>query len=650
MHLLQTLKSDDMKFKTLLITPLFIFCVFGVMAQYQVGHQSFAFDDTSRSNRNVWGEVYYPADVAGDNVAISEGEFPLIVFGHGFLVTWTEYSVWWKELTAQGYIVAFPRTEGNISPNHATFAEDMSFIIDEYMAENNDTASPFYQHFSGKNAIMGHSMGGGSSYLSAGTYNANIETVVSMAAANTNPSSIDAAANITVPVLTIAGADDCVVQNGGKPLDIYNGLTNTSYKAYVEILGASHCNFGINSFFSSCGIGEFCSASIDKAEQHNQMFLSAIPWLDYMLKGDCNAWTTFQNHLTTSAAHTYQEAGALPLPTIELTASSYFCSNTSVTLTADLTGNYCDIEWSKDGNLIPGASNTTLTATSEGNYTATAINADGNTVTTDIELYKYQLLSHDNFETGYGNWNNGGLHCRRNINDAPYANSGDYCVRLRKRGFYSKVSSNVLDLTAYDEVRIDFSYYARGMDNPTEGFLLQMTTDGVNYTTVEEWNKSDEFQNEQRKYDSVIIPGPFTATTRFKFKGDANGLYDWVYLDNIKIFVCGEGNAATRLNTLAANPTEKDIDRKSTLSKSIGEVFPNPSKDQVSINLELEEEKDFDVFLTDLSGRLVYQSTETGTKGMQQLSIDISTLNNGYYVLVLQIGAERVTRKFIKSK
>ncbi|MGK0388664.1 MAG: hypothetical protein ACI94Y_001396 [Maribacter sp.] len=86
-------------------------------------------------------------------------------------------------------------------------------------------------------------------------------------------------------------------------MDIYNGLTSTNYKAYVEILGATHCNFGMASFFSARTTAEFCGASISKSEQHTQMFLSTISWLDYMLKGDCDAWTTFKNNLTASTAH-----------------------------------------------------------------------------------------------------------------------------------------------------------------------------------------------------------------------------------------------------------------------------------------------------------------------------------------------------------
>ncbi len=622
-------------------------------SQFQVGHQSFAFDDADRNNRNVWGEVYYPADTAGDDVPVANGTYPLVVFGHGFVTAWSEYEVWWEELVEQGYIVAFPRTEGNITPSHANFGQDLAFIIDAYMNENLDPSSDFYGHFTTKNAVMGHSMGGGASYLAAGDYNANIETLVSMAAANTNPSSIAAAAAVDVPVLALAGELDCVVQNGEGPLDIYNGLTAAPYKAYVEILGASHCNFGINSFFSNCGNAEFCGGFIPKADQHTQMFLSAIPWLDYMLKGDCNAWASFKNHLTTSTTHTYQEMGALPTATVGLNTNDALCSNASVMLTANIDGQYCDIDWYEDGVLIVGADTETLMASSAANYTVEVTNADGLSESDQIDLYKHQLLYSDNFDTGWGNWNNGGKNCRKSILDAPYANSGDFCIRLRDNDFYSKLTSDVFDLSGYDEIRIDFSYYCRSMDNPNEDFWLQMTTDGFTYTTIEEWNKGDEFQNNQRKYDSVIIPGPFTPNTRFRFRCDASGPYDFVYLDNIKIYGCGAGNPNARLQPETFKPETIAIEKDglgAEKSISLNKVYPVPANDVLNIEFQSEKNDRTTLTIMDISGKLVHQEFYSSEKGHNIIRMDVSGKPNGYYFLVISNGTDKEIRKIVISK
>ena len=98
----------------------FFICLFSgiiVNAQpYQIGHTTLTFVDASRSNRSIATEIYYPADVAGDNVAVTSQnatQFPSLVFGHGFVMTWDAYQNFWNALVPNGYIIAFPKTEGD---------------------------------------------------------------------------------------------------------------------------------------------------------------------------------------------------------------------------------------------------------------------------------------------------------------------------------------------------------------------------------------------------------------------------------------------------------------------------------------------------------------------------------------------------------
>ena len=85
-------EMQKLLFLAILLFPL---CLF---SQYQIGHSSFSFDDPARNNRNVYGEVYYPADIAGDNVSVSMGEFPVIVFGHGFVVSACVFAIFDKNV------------------------------------------------------------------------------------------------------------------------------------------------------------------------------------------------------------------------------------------------------------------------------------------------------------------------------------------------------------------------------------------------------------------------------------------------------------------------------------------------------------------------------------------------------------------------
>lgn len=68
-----------------------------VFAQYQIGHTTITFNDPSRTGgfgsgggtgRQIQTEIYYPAAVAGEDVACAADSFPVIVFGHGFAMSW----------------------------------------------------------------------------------------------------------------------------------------------------------------------------------------------------------------------------------------------------------------------------------------------------------------------------------------------------------------------------------------------------------------------------------------------------------------------------------------------------------------------------------------------------------------------------------
>lgn len=291
-------------------------------AQFQVGTQAITIEDSSRTtglfnaDREIPFDVYYPADVAGTNAAISAGQFPFIVFGHGFGVATTEYSIWYETLAAKGYVIALPKTEEGIFPfpSHPDFAEDLSFIVNDFLAENADSTSFFFETLNEQTAVMGHSMGGGCAWTAAAT-NSNITTMVTLAAAETTGvSAIANAATLAIPTLTIAGTEDCVLQAGGEPIDMYNNLPTAPYHVYVDIIGASHCQFGIASFASVCTIGETCSGFMPLADQHTQMLLSACDWLDYYLKDDSEAMEDLQAHLISgdTILHNYMDIGTVP--------------------------------------------------------------------------------------------------------------------------------------------------------------------------------------------------------------------------------------------------------------------------------------------------------------------------------------------------
>lgn len=259
-----------------------ITATFAAALPLAVGHRSITYVDPSRGNRQVQTEIYYPADAAGDNVPVAAGAYPVVTFGHGFLMAWSAYQYLWTSLVPQGYILAFARTETGAFPNHEQFGRDLAFLVDQLRAEGTNPSSPFHQHVAPTACVMGHSMGGGASVLAA-SYNAGITALANLAAAETSPSAIGAASGVTIPSLMFAGTKDCVTPPAQHQIPIYNAL-DSDCKALVTIAGGSHCQFAESG--TLCEFGESCSAEITRERQHALVVALLTPWLAWTLKAD----------------------------------------------------------------------------------------------------------------------------------------------------------------------------------------------------------------------------------------------------------------------------------------------------------------------------------------------------------------------------
>jgi dienelactone hydrolase len=353
-------------------------CLFTISlyAQYNVGTTTITFNDPGRSGgfgssggsgRQIQTEVYYPAASAGMNVPVASGDFPVIVFGHGFSLVWSAYDNFWTRYVAQGYILAFPRTEGDLSPSHNDFGLDLRLVAERMNVLNTELPSMFYDKLNGKTAIMGHSMGGGSTYLAA-AYNSSITTVVTFASAETDPSAIAAAANVTAPALVMYGSKDAVTPPADHSIPLYSAL-GSARKTLVNIVDGNHCRFANSN--GNCETAEFFvspTGAISRTLHHERTFLVLDPWLAYLLKGDCAAYGTFLNVISATPITISSETTCMPYPDAAITY-------TGGALYGNLTG--YDAVWLLNGNIIPGAIGANYVPTESGTYTWVVTFLDG---------------------------------------------------------------------------------------------------------------------------------------------------------------------------------------------------------------------------------------------------------------------------------
>ena len=288
----------------------FFFIVFSgkpVRSQlFEIGHSSYTWIDSTRNDRPIPVEVYYPALTTGEEVPVSPGQFPVLCYGHGFVMDVGSYTNFSDFLVPEGYIFALSNTETGFSPSHLDFGLDLSFILNAFKMENNDPGSLFFGAISGMNAVMGHSMGGGASMLAAAS-DTIVKAVANFAAANTTPSAISAATDITVPALLFSGSGDCVTPPSQHQEPMYDSLAS-SCKTWINITGGGHCYFANDNFL--CTFGEnSCgpNLTITREEQHDVTFDFLLAWLDHFLKGEEQAWEVFTDSLASSNRIAYEQ-------------------------------------------------------------------------------------------------------------------------------------------------------------------------------------------------------------------------------------------------------------------------------------------------------------------------------------------------------
>ncbi|MBN2170901.1 MAG: T9SS type A sorting domain-containing protein [Candidatus Krumholzibacteriota bacterium] len=267
-------------------------------AALDIGHVSRTYVDPERDDRQIPTEVYYPALQAGEGVPAAPpppGGFPPLACGHGYLMPWSVYGWIWEDLVTAGYVVALPRTGGELFPDHEDFGLDLAFVLRALQVEAATPASPLYGAVAAAGGVMGHSMGGGAAVLAAAS-DPDIAALVGFAAAETNPSAAAAAASVTAPSLQFSGSHDCVAPAEQHQLPIHENLASDC-RAWANLLGGSHCQFAAYNFTCSLGESGCPSPTLTRTEQQAIAMLLLRPWLDRVLKGDAAAWQTFTARL-----------------------------------------------------------------------------------------------------------------------------------------------------------------------------------------------------------------------------------------------------------------------------------------------------------------------------------------------------------------
>jgi len=228
--------------------------------------------------------LYYPATTAGSGAPYDDSGAPYaaVSFGHGFLQPVSQYESTLEHLATWGYFAIATQSYGGILPDHAKYAADLRHCLTWLEEQNTDASSELYEQVDVDCfALSGHSMGGGASILATAA-DLRVRVLVNLAAAETNPSAIDAMADITVPVRLIAGSDDAIVPPESHGDFMY--ANGHAPKQHAIIQGGFHCGF-VDEWFLFCDSG-----AISRQEQLAITRRLMTAFLNLYLQDDQALW------------------------------------------------------------------------------------------------------------------------------------------------------------------------------------------------------------------------------------------------------------------------------------------------------------------------------------------------------------------------
>jgi hypothetical protein len=147
------------------------------------------------------------------------------------------------------------------------------------------------------------------------------------------------------------------------------------------------------------------------------------------------------------------------------------------------------------------------------------------------------VLTFDDFESGFGNYTDGGRDCSL-YTSCTYAHQGNNAADIQDNSGISSsfYYSNTIDITMYDEIKIEFWYRGESMETGEDFQVLY--SDGSTWHTIAAYAQGTDFVNGQFYQATVIISRTeytFPANMSIKFMCDASTNYDDVYIDEIMV-------------------------------------------------------------------------------------------------------------------
>lgn len=245
-----------------------------------------------------------------------------------------------------------------------------------------------------------------------------------------------------------------------------------------------------------------------------------------------------------------------------------------------------------------------------------------------------QVLIASDFESGWDAWIDGGSDASRYSGSRSY--QGSYSINLQDNsGSKSSMTSPAFDISTYNQIDIEFYYYAYSMENNEDFFVMYY--DGSSWHTLATFVSGTDFDNNNYYVATVSFDADqyaFASDAKFRFQCDASSNSDDIYIDLVNITA---SNSSSK-SKFAGNATSAFVKAGFELEPDAEElsIYPNPASDYFNFELVLEEQVDLDITIYDVNGRMVSKVKELNCEGTYTKQVNISDLASGVYIVLVR--------------
>lgn len=204
------------------------------------------------------GTVYYPT-------IRTEGQFGVVVLAPGFLAIQNYYKWLAERLASHGFVVVTVNFN-SVFDQPESRGTQMAKALQQVVSLSQTMTSPYSGVIDvNRQAVMGHSMGGGGA-LTAARNNSSLKAAVTLAP--WHPTKVWS--TLQVPTLVLADQEDNIAPNDAHSIPFYQSFEASLPSAYIELAGADH----------------LCGIQISATKCKTSLAKYSIAWLKRFVDGD----------------------------------------------------------------------------------------------------------------------------------------------------------------------------------------------------------------------------------------------------------------------------------------------------------------------------------------------------------------------------